>query len=104
MEPSVATLWAEPAAPAADISETAPQAAMRRVSWSWSVRLKDMAVRSMGVARGFCPVRDGFVRRTTATLRLLPQVWQVIAKRSCQNRLEPHVGYGNKLSRGRQVS
>ncbi|GIH77350.1 hypothetical protein Plo01_37790 [Planobispora longispora] len=42
----MATRCGEPAAPAADISETAPQAAVRRVRASWSVRVTDMVVHS----------------------------------------------------------
>jgi hypothetical protein len=46
MEPSVAALCSEPAAPAADISETAPHAAVRRVSLSCSEKAVDMVMRS----------------------------------------------------------
>ncbi|GAA5065385.1 hypothetical protein GCM10023259_057690 [Thermocatellispora tengchongensis] len=47
----MAALCAEPPAPAADISDTAPYAAVRRVDLSWSVRVMDMLVCSLETLR-----------------------------------------------------
>ncbi|GIH93043.1 hypothetical protein Psi01_36730 [Planobispora siamensis] len=67
----MAALWAEPAAPAAAISETAPHAAVRRVRTSWSMRVTDMVVCSFEAVtesvRGFSRTAEPFMAQPSRT-------------------------------------
>lgn len=90
MEPSVATLWGEPAASAAASSVTAPYAAVRRVSLSWSVRVMDGCAPLMERTDGASTVRPPSpqrrperIRRDDRTSSTAPDCGEGSAKTTC---------------------